>query len=105
MVAPSVHPEDGDRYIWHPGDIREIDGEELERLVQDVAVTTLLALHWPAKGSRQAFALHAAGYLGRHMEDERVEAIVEAAALAAGDEESNKRIGAVRDTLAKLKEG
>jgi Bifunctional DNA primase/polymerase, N-terminal len=67
-VAPSIHPEDGDRYIWHGGNIREIDGEELKQLVNDVAVATLLALHWPAKGSRQAFALHAAGYLGRHME-------------------------------------
>jgi putative DNA primase/helicase len=105
VVPPSVHPEDGDRYIWHPGDICEIDREELARLVQDVAVATLLALHWPAKGSRQTFALHAAGYLGRHMNHERVEAIMEAAASAAEDEEKPKRLDAVRDTLTKLKEG
>jgi hypothetical protein len=52
MVAPSIHPDDGDKYRWHPGEIREIDGEELERLVENVAVATLLALHWPLKGAR-----------------------------------------------------
>jgi Bifunctional DNA primase/polymerase, N-terminal len=103
VVAPSVHPEDGDRYIWHPGVIREVDGDELERLVKDVAVATLLALNWPAEGSRQDFVLPAAGYLGRHMDHERVKVIMEAAASAAEDEEKAKRSRAVRDTLAKLK--
>ena len=102
VVAPSVHPEDGDRYLWHQGQIREIGGEELEGLVQDVAVATLLALHWPLIGSRQAFTLHAAGYLGRHMEQGRVETILEAAAAAAEDDEPVKRSDAVRDTLDKL---
>jgi hypothetical protein len=101
-VPPSIHPEHGDRYLWHPGEVREIDGEELEELVLDVAVATLLALHWPLKGARQYFALHAAGYLGRHLEHGRVEAILEAAAVAAEDEEVDKRSRAVRDTFAKL---
>jgi hypothetical protein len=106
MVAPSVHPEDGDRYLWHGGAIREIDGEELAGLVADVAVATLLALNWPPKGSRQEFVLAAAGYLGRHLEHERVATIMEAAALAAGDEEKDdKRSRAVQDTLAKLEGG
>jgi Bifunctional DNA primase/polymerase, N-terminal len=104
-VAPSVHPEDADRYIWHGGELCEIDGEELERLVQDVAVASLLAIHWPAKGSRQTFALAAAGYLGRHVEHERVEAVMWAAVEAAEDEEKPKRMDAVQDTLRKLKEG
>ena len=100
-VAPSVHP-DGDRYLWHSGKICSIDGAELAQLVQDVAIATLLALHWP-EGSRQHFALHAAGYLGRHMEHERVEAIMEAAAAAVEDEEiTSKRMRAVHDTLDKL---
>jgi hypothetical protein len=38
VVAPSSHPEDGDRYTWHPGEIREIVGERLEGFVKDVAV-------------------------------------------------------------------
>lgn len=101
-VAPSVHP-DGDRYIWHSGKICTVDGEELAELVEDVAIATLLALHWP-DGSRQYFALHAAGYLGRHMEHERVESIVEAASLTVDDEEHPKRMRAVQDTLGKLRE-
>jgi hypothetical protein len=101
-VPPSIHPDDGDEYRWHRGAIRKIDGGELERLVEDVATATLLALHWPLKGSRQSFALHAAGYLGRHMEHGRVEAILGAAAAAAEDEEIDKRFRAVRDTLLKL---
>ena len=100
-VAPSVHP-DGDRYVWHSGKICSIDGAELAELVEDVAIATLLALHWP-DGSRQHFALHAAGYLGRHMEHERVEAIMEAASLAVDDEEHPKRMRAVQDTLGKLR--
>ncbi|HVF00912.1 MAG TPA: bifunctional DNA primase/polymerase [Rubrobacteraceae bacterium] len=102
MVAPSRHPDDGDEYRWHRGVIRVIDGEELERLVEDVAVATLLALNWPLRGARQTFALHAAGYLGRHVEHGRVEAILQAAAAVAEDEEIDKRSQAVRDTLAKL---
>ena len=102
MAPPSIHPEHEDRYLWYPGAIREIDGGELERLVEDVAVATLLALHWPLRGSRQFFVLHAAGYLGRHMEHGRVEAILKAAAMAAQDEEIGKRSRAVRDTLLKL---
>lgn len=102
VAPPSIHPEYDDRYLWYPGQIREIDGGEIERLVEDVAVATLLALHWPLKGARQSFVLHAAGYLGRHLEHGRVEAILEAAAVTAQDEEIDKRSRAVRDTLLKL---
>jgi len=103
MVPPSIHPEHGDRYLWHRGVIRVIDGEELERLVEDVATATLLALHYPLKGSRQSFVLHATGFLGRHLEHGRVEGILEASAAVAEDEEIDKRSRAVRDTLLKLK--
>jgi hypothetical protein len=102
VVAPSVHPDDGDHCVWHGGEIREIDGEELAGLVAEVAVAALLALTWPPVGSRQRFALAAAGYLGRRLDPGRVEAVVDAAALAAGDEEREKRVEAARDTLAKL---
>jgi hypothetical protein len=103
-VAPSVHPEDGDRYLWHGGEIREVGGEELAGLVADVAVAALLALNWPPEGSRQDFVLAAAGYLGRRMDHDRAAKIMEAATFAAGDEEKDKRTRAVRDTLKKLKE-
>ena len=104
MVAPSIHPEDGDQYVWHSGEILKVDGNELEELVREVAIATLLALHWP-EGSRQRFAQCAAGYLGRHVKHERVQAILEAAIAAAEDEEHHKRGQAVRDTLRKLSEG
>lgn len=103
-VAPSVHPKDGDSYQWHPAEIRKIDGSELKELVLEAAIATLLALHM-TEGSRQQFVLHAAGYLGRHMEHGRVEAILEAAAVAVEDEEHHKRADAVRDTLRKLSGG
>ncbi len=103
-VASSIHPEDGDQYVWHSGEILKVDGNELEELVREVAISTLLALHWP-EGSRQSFSQCAAGYLGRHMKHERVQVILEAAVTAAKDEEHPKRCQAVRDTLRKLLEG
>lgn len=45
VVAPSTHPVDGDRYLWHSGEICQIDREVLAGLVLDVAV--LLALNRP----------------------------------------------------------
>lgn len=46
VVAPSVHPVDGDRYFWHEGEIARLDGAKLEEFVSEVAIATLLALHW-----------------------------------------------------------
>jgi P4 family phage/plasmid primase-like protien len=103
-APPSIHPVDGDRYICHEGEIVPLDGAELERLTLDVALATLLALYW-SEGSRQELTLCAAGYLGRHMEHERVESVIEAAAMAAEDEEIEKRRQAARDTLEKLSAG
>ena len=56
VVAPSIHPVDGDRYLWHPGEICEIDGEVLAGFVLDVAVAALLALNRPL-GSRGWFLI------------------------------------------------
>lgn len=104
VLPPSIHPEDGDRYFWYPGEILEISGEELGEHVQNVAIATLLALYW-APGCRQKLALSTAGYLGRHMAHGRVEDIVEATAKAASDEEAAKRVQAAHGTLQKLKRG
>ena len=83
VFPPSIHPDDGDRYIFYPGtEAHQISGKELEELVRDVAIATLLALYWP-DGSRQFFVLHTAGYLGRHMAHNRVVAILKAAAVVA----------------------
>lgn len=103
VVAPSVHP-DGDRYAWGEGETATISGPELVERVREVATAALLARHWPSKG-RHELALAAAGYLGRRLAPGRVEAIIEAAACVAGDEEWRDRSRAVRDTLEGLQAG
>jgi Bifunctional DNA primase/polymerase, N-terminal len=100
VVAPSIHPVDGDRYLWYPGEIREMDGGELAGLVLDVAVATLLALHRPL-GSREWFLIHAFGFLCPRLGPERAEKIVEAASAHFDDEEHDERMLAVRSFLRK----
>jgi P4 family phage/plasmid primase-like protien len=103
VVAPSVHP-DGDQYTWGSGETAELSGPELLQRVREVATAALLARHWPMRG-RHEITLAAAGYLGRRLAPERVEAILEAAAAAAGDEEERDRQRAVQDTLEGLQAG
>jgi putative DNA primase/helicase len=104
VFPPSIHPQDQDKYMWEGGEIHEMNGQELEECVREVATATLLALCC-TQGIRQDFFLAAAGYLGRYLDRERVEAILEATAAAAGDEEHEKRAQAVLNTLEKQKEG
>lgn len=98
VVAPSIHPVDGDRYMWHPGEICEIDGEVLAGLVLDVAVAALLALNRPL-GSREWFVVHAAGYLSPRVGYERTIAILNATSAAFEDAEHEERMWAVRSSL------
>jgi hypothetical protein len=100
VVAPSTHPVDGDRYMWHPGEICEIDGEVLAGLVLDVAVAALLALNRPL-GSREWFLIPAFGFLCPRLGPERAEKIVVAASVHFDDEEHDKRMRAVRSFLRK----
>jgi len=96
VVAPSMHPVDGDRYLWHPGQICEIDGEVLASLV--LAVAALLALNCPL-GSREWFVVHAGGYLNPRVGLARAKKIVVAASVAFDDEEHDERMRAVRSSL------
>ena len=98
MIPPSVHPVDGDRCLWHPGEIREIDGDELANLVLDVAVAALLALNRPL-ATRTWFAVRAAVYLTPRLGLERTERIVAAASAGFEDEEHDDRMRAVRSVL------
>jgi hypothetical protein len=98
VVAPSIHPVDGDRYLWHSGEICNIDGGVLDDLVLDVAVAALLALNRPL-GSRTSFAIGAAGNLYPRFGTERAQRIVEAASMAFDDEEHDERMWAVRSSL------
>ena len=100
VVAPSIHPVDGDRYLWHPGEICEIEGVVLAGLVLDVAVAALLALNRPL-GSRKWFLIHAFGFLCLRLGPERAEKIVEAASAHFDDEEHDERMWAVRSFLRK----
>jgi hypothetical protein len=100
-IAPSVHPVDGDHYIWHSGEVYKIDGQELTELVLDVALATLLALNVPL-GSRQHFIVHAAGHLIRLVGRDRAKTIVEATSVAIDDEEHDERMWAVRSSLRDL---
>ena len=103
VVAPSTHPT-GDKYTWGAGEITELSGPEILVRVREVATAALLARHWPMSG-RHELTLAVAGYLGRRLAPERVEAIVEAAVGAAGDEEWRDRARAVQDTLDGLRLG
>jgi hypothetical protein len=100
VVAPSIHPVDGDRYMWHQGEICEIEGVVLAGLVLDVAVAALLALNRPL-GSREWFLIHAFGFLCPRLGPERAEKIVEAASAHFDDEEHDERMLAVRSFLRK----
>ena len=100
MVAPSIHPVDGDRCIWYPGEIREMDGGELAGLVLDVAVAALLALNRPL-GSREWFLIHAFGFLCPSLGPERAEKIVEATSAHFDDLEHDKRMLEVRSFVRK----
>ena len=100
VVAPSIHPVDGDRYLWHPGEVCKIDGEVLAELVLDVAVAALLALNRPL-GSREWFLIHAFGFLCPRLGPERAEKIVEAASAHFDDEEHDERMLGVRSFLRK----
>jgi putative DNA primase/helicase len=104
VFPPSMHPKDKDEYAWDGGQIQQMDRRDLEELVREVATATLLSLYCHS-GFRQELFLAAAGYLGRHLDHERVEAILEAATTAAGDEEPEKRAQAIRDTFEKLQNG
>src|SRR5262249_54461843 len=67
---------------------------------------SLLARHWPAKGSRDAAALALSGGLVRAgWPEEEVSRFVEAVAVAAGDEESRMRAGKAGPTARKVEDG
>ena len=72
----------------------------LTELVVDVAIAALLALNRPL-GSREWFAIHAAGFLCPRVGAERAQRIVEVASMAFDDEEHDERMWAVRSSLQK----
>lgn len=105
VVWPSIHP-DGPRYRPLPDGVPPVvPYEEVRRAVARVAAAALLARYWPGQGVRHDFALALAGYLLGGVPEETVAAIVGAAARAAGDEEVEDRVTAVRTTAQRMRDG
>jgi hypothetical protein len=106
VFPPSCHSDTGEPITW--GDDQEpvmADGDSLLRSVARLAAAVLVARHWP-EGNRHHAALSLAGALlrdGHSPED--VEFFARHAAIAAGDNEVEDRVNAVRTTVASLKEG
>src|SRR5829696_1491731 len=110
VVWPSVHPDDGDRYVWHDEsdlEIAEVSSEELTRMVREVATATLISRHVPPMGGRHDFALALAGFMLRddRFDRETTLKILKAAWHAAGADSRDALRdleGIVEDTADKL---
>lgn len=103
VVPPSIHPN-GEEIVWYQsGSPATVAYDDLKRRVTWVAAAALIARYWPGTGSRQEAGLALSGTLLRGgLSIAECETLMRLVALAAGDEERDKRIATVRDTAAKL---
>jgi putative DNA primase/helicase len=103
VVAPSIHPDDGDKYCWHreTGSIATTSAGELIRATNEYATALLLAIHMPPVGSRHDYALAAAGFLLRNdrLDAETVERILLGAWQAAAADGQRKTVREVQDAV------
>ncbi len=74
-------------------------------MVLDVAVAAVVLRYYPGEGDRHDYVLKLSGYLLRHLPEERVKRIVEAAAQEAHDDEVSSRLRDVASTRKNLKAG
>jgi hypothetical protein len=105
IVPPSIHPS-GERVKWaEKGRPKRVAVDELLVRVKRTAAASLLARHWPQKGSRHHFCLALAGMLLREGWDD-IEAgeFISLIAQAANDEEWRTRKADVRTTRKRLDE-
>src|SRR5260221_5739661 len=105
IVPPSVH-HSGEPLLWEcASEPAAVDGSAMERAVAQVAAASLLARHWPARGSRHEAALALHGLLLRSGWTEgEAEHFVGAVAAAARDEEWHARAADARTTAKRLAE-
>jgi putative DNA primase/helicase len=105
VVPPSVHPS-AERLCWErDGNPATVDGADLLRAVARVAAASLLARHWPSRGSRHEAALALHGLLLRAgWAEQEAERFVGAVALAACDEEWASRATDARTTARRIAE-
>jgi DNA polymerase I-like protein with 3'-5' exonuclease and polymerase domains len=103
VYPPSLHMDTGEQITWErftePAQVTLV---ELQQAVREVAAVSLLARHWPAKGTRQdTFLALAGGLLRAGWAQDRTERFVEALAAATRDEEPRKRVQVVALTAGK----
>src|SRR5262249_47738867 len=83
-----------------PGEVKLAD---LQRTVRELAACSLLAKHWPGKGTRQdAFLALAGGLLVGGWPEARAEKFVKALAQVTADEEPAKRLASIAQTARKI---
>jgi len=107
LVSPSVHPTDGDRYVWCASglEIARVDKGKLLRQIRLLASAVLVGQHLPLTranggGGRHDYAMPIAGFLqGNGVSEEDTLNILGAAWDAASDwsHESVERREAMRD--------
>jgi hypothetical protein len=108
MVPPSIHPS-GEPVDWIDGYDLEPPtvGPELETAFRITCIAAILADNWPREeGSRHDIANAVAGWLAtRELPQKQTEAIIEAAAERAGDDEARKRGAIVKYSYDKVEKG
>lgn len=104
-VFPGSTHTSGEAIEWSrgaPTSPLAVDGHELARAVRHTAAASLLARHWPP-GTRQDASLALAGALLRNgWSPHATKNFLRAVAVAASDEEADKRVACVADTNKKL---
>lgn len=110
VLPPSTHAT-GELVDWQPPHAAEpalpqVNEEELMRSAAELAATLALARYWPSQGTRQDYALAAAGGLLRlGVPVDRARLIVRAAAELGGDDEAKMREETVQRSHDKLLSG
>jgi hypothetical protein len=106
VLPPSIHEETGEPCIWHEyGKPAKADAADLLRRVRIVAAGSLLARHWPERGSRHKAALALSGMLARAAwELAEVAGFVAAVAKSANDEEWWQRKDDALTTFEKIEQ-
>ncbi|HEU4711934.1 MAG TPA: phage/plasmid primase, P4 family [Pyrinomonadaceae bacterium] len=103
----STHQESGETIRWHQlGEPTRIEASSLLRATQRLAAATVLARHWPQKGSRQDAALALAGGLSRAgWPTQEIANFIEALCEATRDEETMMRIKTASYSWSKFRAG
>lgn len=107
IYPPSLHEDSGELVYWDEfGEPADVDLGHLRRAVAEVAVVSLLARHWPEKGTRQdAYLALSGGLIRNGWNQDEADVLVNALAAVTGDEEAYKRSRTPEQTAEKLREG